>query len=349
MLKAKDENDLEKELLTNEAMAFLMKLHRRFEKGMRALHEKQEWRASIERKHFLQETKHIREGRWNIKPVRADLQDRRVVVSHSAIDQEKVLSVIKEGASLFTADFTSNEVQLFENRICSQYNLKQLIKRDSGVLTSYKTAFMIIPRRWNEQEENIQVGGETMSAGLFDFGLYVFHNTTSLMQQRSAPYVCLKGLKTYQEAMFWNSVFSFVEKEMKLIEGTIKASVLIRDINSIYELEEVLYELRTHCAGIHFDPEQNGIMTDTARFVISIGHKRNTHVIAHSSIENKRQKRESLFELGKLKAMEGFDGTCVTDANLVGVMKGIWNHYMPEPNQIWKKRHEFSTPLVIVN
>ena len=82
----------------------------------------------------------------------------------------------------------------------SQYNLKQLIQKDVGVLTSYPIAFMITPRKWNDQEENVHIGGETMSAGLFDFGLYVFHNTTSLLQHRSAPYVCLKGLKSYRRS-----------------------------------------------------------------------------------------------------------------------------------------------------
>ncbi len=353
MIETKGANSVENELLTNEAMEFLMKLHRRFKKDLIVLHQQQELKNSIECNRFLPETKHIREGSWTIKPVRADLQDRRVVVSHSAIDKEKVLSSIKAGARQFSADFTSDEVRLFDDQMSSQYTLKQLIQKDVGVLSSYPIAFMITPRKWSDQEENVHIGGETMSAGLFDFGLYVFHNTTSLLQHRSAPYVCLKGLKSYQEAMFWNSVFSFAEKEMKLLEGTIKASVLIRDDNSIYQIEEILYELRNHCAGLHLDLEEDGVIKDTARFVISIGHKRNTHVIANASIENKGQHSDdhagTLFELGTLKAMEGFDGTCVTDANLVGMMRAIWNHYMPEPNQIWKKRHEFSMSHVLVN
>nr|WP_255639874.1 hypothetical protein [Pseudalkalibacillus hwajinpoensis] len=200
---------------------------------------------------------------------------------------------------------------------------------------------MITPSDWRRKDT---INGLQMSASLVDFGLYVFHHTETLKRNGSAPYLCLKGLATYEEAKWWNNVLTYLEREMNLTEGTMKATITIT-MENVHQTEEMLYELRNHCAGIHLIEGNRGI-TDVARSVISIGHKRKTHVISEGS-EKKRQ--ADLFETLTREAVEGFDGKCVTDASLIQMIKGIWNHYMPEPNQIWKKRNEYLSILADLN
>nr|WP_255648153.1 hypothetical protein [Pseudalkalibacillus hwajinpoensis] len=195
---------------------------------------------------------------------------------------------------------------------------------------------MITPSDWRRNDD---LNGLCLSASLVDFGLYIFHHTETLVRNGSAPYLCLKGLATYEEARWWNTLISYLEREQNLKEGTIKASISITGEN-VHHLEEILYELRDHCAGIHLVAEDGRGITDVARYVISIGHKRKTHVI-REGLASERNTNADLFEQGTREAVEGFDGICVTDPDLLKMMEGIWNHYMPEPNQIWKKRQEY--------
>ncbi|PFG12574.1 hypothetical protein [Bacillus sp. es.036] len=323
------------DLLTNEAMMFLEKLHRRFHQDLHQLEEQQNRTSNGQ---LLMETKDIREASWEVKNVRKDLQERRVVLKNSASPLEAVPQ--KSGANLFIADYFAESLS-FTDRLIAQENLKSFIQKNFFHTVQKPIAVMITPSDWRRKDT---INGLQMSASLVDFGLYVFHHTETLKRNGSAPYLCLKGLATYEEAKWWNNVLTYLEREMNLKEGTMKATITIT-MENVHQTEEMLYELRNHCAGIHLIEGNRGI-TDVARYVISIGHKRKTHVISEGS-EKKRQ--ADLFETLTREAVEGFDGKCVTDASLIQMIKGIWNHYMPEPNQMWKKRHEYLSILADLN
>ncbi|QHA91459.1 hypothetical protein [Bacillus sp. N1-1] len=324
------------DLLTHEAMVFLEKLHRRFHQDLQQLEEHQN-RTSMNGQ-LLLDTKDIREASWEVKPVRKDLQERRVVLKNSASQLESVHP--QSGANLFIADYFTESLS-FTDRLITQENLKSFIQKNFFHTVPKPIAVMITPSDWRRKDT---INGLQMSASLVDFGLYVFHHTETLKRNASAPYLCLKGLATYEEAKWWNNVLSYLESEMNLKEGTMKATITIT-MENVHQTEEMLYELRNHCAGIHLIEGNRGI-TDVARYVIGIGHKRKTHVISEGSI---KKPQADLFETGTREAVEGFDGKCVSDASLIQMMKGIWNHYMPEPNQIWKKRHEYLSVLADLN
>jgi malate synthase len=324
------------DLLTHEAMVFLEKLHRRFHQDLQQLEEHQN-RTSMNGQ-LLLDTKDIREASWEVKPVRKDLQERRVVLKNSASQLESVHP--QSGANLFIADYFTESLS-FTDRLIAQENLKSFIQKNFFHTVPKPVAVMITPSEWRRKDT---INGLQMSASLVDFGLYVFHHTETLKRNGSAPYLCLKGLATYEEAKWWNNVLSYLESEMNLKEGTMKATITIT-MENVHQTEEMLYELRNHCAGIHLIEGNRGI-TDVARYVIGIGHKRKTHVISEGSI---KKLQADLFETGTREAVEGFDGKCVTDASLIQMMKGIWNHYMPESNQMWKKRHEYLSVLADLN
>ena len=335
-------------LLTQEAMGFLLKLHRQFETDMTDLHELVKKNEEVQNG-FLSNTKSVRETNWTVKNVRADLQDRRVIVRHSAVNKERLQTSLQSGAKVFAADLMSEPVLTYKQIMASHANVNEEIRRNSNELNVYPTSFMMIPRQWNMKEENVSVDGIAMSAGLFDFGLYLFHNTLPLLQKGSAPYFGLTGFTSYHEAEFWNNVFCFAEKEMNLLEGTVKASVLI-GCDGVYQVEEMLYELRNHCAGIHLETDKKQSIMDAARYAIKVAHKRNTHVICDDSSKGcDTGDKLKQFEFETVGVVEGFDGTCVSDTNRIDMVNAIYNHYMPEPNQIWKKRNDCIAFLETVN
>ncbi|WP_347550920.1 hypothetical protein ABFG93_04260 [Pseudalkalibacillus hwajinpoensis] len=323
-------------VLTQETMQFLQKLHCQFEAEINELSRQKPTLTLEEKRGFLSESENVREAPWTVSPVRADLQDRRIIIKQSAEDRDNLLSSYQGGASLLTCDF--DEYLSLDKRMVAQENVKELIQRTNQVV-HYPTAIMMIPRKWDAMEEHYRINGKRISAGLFDFGLYVFHNAQALQKNRSAPYVYLKGIGSYKEARLWNHIFTFTENELNLLNGTIKASILIESENSIYQSEEMLYELKQHSAGLHV---LSTLDAASAHYAIYIAHKRLAHVIYEQSSESSFYdgglNSGEQFETGTQKAVEGFDGTCVTDSNLIGMMRAIWNHYMPEPNQIWKKR-----------
>lgn len=319
-------------LLTQEAMVFLEKLHRRFHQDLQQLGEHQTNNRQLTEAH-------IRNTNWEVKPVRKDLQDRRIVLKNSATNLETVLDSRQPGTNLFIADYSYESLSL-KDRLNAQERVKMFLQQNYFHTVPKPMAIMITPSDWRKSDD---LNGLCLSACLVDVGLYLFHHTETLVRNGSAPYLCLKGLATYEEARWWNSVISYLERETNLKEGTIKASISISGEN-VHHLEEMLYELRDHCAGIHLVAEEDRGITDVERYVISIGHKRKTHVI-REDLASDRNTNAALFEQGTREVVEGFDGKCVTDANLIKMMKGIWNHYMPEPNQIWKKRQEYLSLL----
>ncbi|WP_087435669.1 malate synthase A [Paenibacillus apiarius] len=252
------------DILTPEALDFLGKLHERFNPrrcellAVRA--ERQRRLDAGDLPHFLEETKHIRDGGWTVASVPADLQDRRVEITGPSGDAKMVINALNSGAKGFMADFEDANSPTWENTIRGQINMRDAIRRTISYTSpegkSYRlnerTAFLLIrPRGWHLEEKHIRIGGENAAGSLVDFGLYFYHNAQALIQNGSGPYFYLPKLESHLEARLWNDVFVFAQQELGIPQGTIKATVLIETILATFEADEILYELREHSAGLN--------------------------------------------------------------------------------------------------
>eukprot|EP01030_Chromulinospumella_sphaerica_P025662 gene25662-25820_t len=209
---------------------------------------------------FLPATAAIRAADWTVAPIPADLQDRRVEIT-GPVDRKMILNALNSGARVFMADFEDATAPTWANLIEGQVNLKdrwsgQLAHTDAKTGKAYalgpNPAVLIIrPRGWHLPERHLQVDGETVSGALFDFGLYLFHNARAALAQGSGPYFYLPKLESHLEARLWNDVFVHAQQRLDLPVGVIKATVLIETIPAAFEMDEILYELRDHMAGLN--------------------------------------------------------------------------------------------------
>src|SRR5919197_2654250 len=251
-----------KEVLSPEALEFVAGLHRRFnprrEELLRAREERQERIAAGELPDFLPETREIREGDWQVAPVPRDLLDRRVEIT-GPVDRKMVINALNSGARCFMADFEDANSPTWENCFEGQANLIDAIERTIELVTPDKeyrlndeTAVLVVrPRGWHLPERHLLVDGEPISGSLFDFGLYMVHGAPRLLQRGTGPYFYLPKLESHLEARLWNDVFAFAQDALGIPRGTIKATVLLEVITSAYEMDEILYELRDHSAGLN--------------------------------------------------------------------------------------------------
>src|SRR3972149_1825097 len=250
------------EVLTPEALEFVAELQRRFNPtrkqllGRRA--ERQARFDAGERPEFLPETKSVRDdASWRVAPAPADLQDRRVEITGPA-ERKMVINALNSGARVFMADFEDANTPSWQNMVEGQVNLIDAVRRrielrqeDGRVYRlNERTAVLLVrPRGWHLDEKHALVDGEPVSASLFDFGLYFFHNRAALKERGTGPYFYLPKLESHLEARLWNDVFSFAEQRLGVAHGSIKACVLIETVLAAFEVEEILYELRDHSAG----------------------------------------------------------------------------------------------------
>lgn len=251
-------------ILTPEALAFVVKLQRHFNKTrLNLLAARVERQKSIDAGNlpdFLPETKEIREGDWTAAPIPADLQDRRVEIT-GPVDRKMIINALNSGAKMFMADFEDSNSPTWSNNIEGQINLRDAINKtisyenpDNG--KSYKlneqiATLLVRPRGWHLVEKHVLVDGEEMSGSLFDFGLYFFHNVKQLLANGTGPYFYLPKMESHLEARLWNDVFVLAQNELGIPQGTIKATCLIETITATFELHEFIYELREHMAGLN--------------------------------------------------------------------------------------------------
>ncbi|MBS1611766.1 MAG: malate synthase A [Bacteroidetes bacterium] len=251
-------------ILTPEALAFVVKLQRHFNKTrLNLLAARVERQKSIDAGNlpdFLPETKEIREGDWTAAPIPADLQDRRVEIT-GPVDRKMIINALNSGAKMFMADFEDSNSPTWSNNIEGQINLRDAINKtisyenpDNG--KSYKlneqiATLLVRPRGWHLPEKHVKVDGEEMSGSLFDFGLYFFHNVKQLLANGTGPYFYLPKMESHLEARLWNDVFVLAQNELGIPQGTIKATCLIETITATFELHEFIYELREHMAGLN--------------------------------------------------------------------------------------------------
>src|SRR3989449_11559441 len=250
-------------VLGSAAIAFLSALARRFEATRQALLERRRQRQQEldagRLPDFLAETRDIREREWTVAPIRPDLLDRRVEIT-GPVDRKMVINALNSGASVFMADFEDSNAPTWENNVRGQQNLRDAVAGTISFASpegkryalDVRTAtLMVRPRGWHLVEKHLLVDGQPISASLFDFGLYFFHNARRLQERGQVPAFYLPKLESHLEARLWNDVFNAAQDALSIEQGTIKATVLIETILAAFEMDEILYELRDHVVGLN--------------------------------------------------------------------------------------------------
>jgi malate synthase len=381
-------NEQSNEILTPEAVQFVVDLERRFGPRRRELlaarAERQARLDAGERPGFLPQTAEIRKGNWTVAPLAADLLDRRVEIT-GPVDRKMMINALNSGASVFMADFEDANTPTWSNLMEGHCNLRDAIRRtityvDPSTSKLYKlepkTAVLLVrPRGWHLPENHVVVDGRPMSGSLFDFGLYFWHNAKELIARGTGPYFYLPKMESHLEARLWNDVFLYSQKSLGIKPGAIKATVLIETILATFEMDEILYELREHSSGLNAgrwdyifsfikkfsnDPAcvvpDRGRVTMTTHFMrsyskllIKVCHRREVHGMGGMSayIPNKRDVAANQIAMEQVRAdkereaSDGHDGTWVAHPGLVALAKEVFDHYMPQANQIFRKLEDF--------
>src|SRR5215472_2140571 len=374
-------------VLTPEAIDFAVELEREFGPERRRLLAR---RTELQRRldsrwkpDFLPETKVIRDGDWRVAPIPRDLQDRRVEIT-GPTDRKMVINALNSGANVFMADFEDANPPTWQNLIEGQINLIDAVRRtitfeDAQTGRHYslnsKTAVLFVrPRGWRLPEAHVLVDGGPMSGALFDFALFFFHNAKELLARGTGPYFYLPKLESHFEARLWNSVFLHAQTRLGLPKSTIRATVLIETILAAFEMDEILYELRDHSAGLNcgrwdyifsfikkFAEDPNCVLPDrgqvtmTTHFLRSYSllliktcHRREIHAMGGMAAQIPIRDDPVANEAAMAKvradkqreAGDGHDGTWVAHPGLVPIAKEIFDRAMPKPNQIARKRQD---------
>ncbi len=251
------------QILTPQAITFVAKLARKFEKRRRELMAQRVKRQAEfdigKLPDFLPETRSIRESEWSVGPIPSDLQDRRVEIT-GPTDRKMVINALNCGANVFMADFEDSNAPTWSNMIEGQINLCDAIRRSitfqspegkQYLLNPQTATLMVRPRGWHLLEQHMHIDGEPVSGAIFDFALYVFHNAKEAITRNTGPYFYLPKMESHLEARLWNDIFVMAQRELGLPLGTIKGTVLIETVLAAFEMDEILYELRDHCVGLN--------------------------------------------------------------------------------------------------
>ncbi|HEU5452826.1 MAG TPA: malate synthase A [Terriglobales bacterium] len=370
----------EEEILTRRAVAFLNKLSRRFEDQRQELLARRRLRQQEldggKSPEFLPETAAIRRQDWKVAPIPADLRDRRVEIT-GPVDRKMIINGLNSGASVFMADFEDSNSPTWRNNIEGQLNLRDAVRGTISYVSpegkryelGQKLATLLVrPRGWHLDERHFEVDGKPISASLFDFGLYFFHNAAALIEKGSGPYFYLPKMESHLEARLWNEVFNFAQDELGIPRGTIRATVLIETVLAAFEMDEILYELREHSAGLNcgrwdyifsfikkFRSRPGYVLPNRAEItmerhflksyvelLIHTCHRRGIHAMggmaAQIPIKNDSAANTRAIEkvhMDKVReARAGHDGTWVAHPGLVAVAKAVFDEHMPDANQI---------------
>ncbi len=377
-------------VLTPEVLELVVALEREFrgrrEELLLARAVRQERIAAGELPSFLESTRAVREGDWQVAPVPADLQDRRVEITGPAGDRKMVINAFNSGARMYMADFEDANSPTWENVLGGQQNLSDAIERAISLeqgekryaLNDEVAVLLVRPRGWHLQERHVEVDGKHVSAGLFDFGVYLHRNAERLLERATGPYFYLPKLESHLEARLWNDVFEFAQDRLGLERGTIKATVLIETILAAFEMEEILYELRDHSAGLNagrwdyifsvikkFRDREEFVLPDRAQVTMTVPfmraytellvrtcHKRGAHAIGGMAAFIPSRRDPEVTELALTRVREdkrresgdGFDGTWVAHPDLVQVAMAEFGAVLGDrPNQLERLREDVST------
>jgi len=373
-------------VLTPEALEFVAKLVRTFSARREELLRKREVRqaeiAAGNMPDFLPETAHIRESDWKVAPIPADLLDRRVEIT-GPVDRKMIINALNSGASVFMADFEDANSPTWANVVGGQVNLMDAIRRtisfenEAGkryALNADTATLMVRPRGFHLVERHFEVDGAPAPAMLFDFGLFFFHNAQALRQAGTGPYFYLPKMQSHLEARLWNDVFVHAQAAVGVPRGTIRATVLIETLPAAFEMDEILYELREHSAGLNCGrwdyifstiktlrhdagfvlPDRGQVTMEVpflrayTQLLIKTCHRRGIHAMGGmaAQIPIKDDPEANARALEKVRAdklrevREGHDGTWVAHPALVPIAKQVFDEGMPAPNQIGRARED---------
>ncbi len=368
------------EILTPQALDFVATLHREFNGRREALLHKRAERTTAllngQLPDFLPETAEIRNGGWQVAATPADLQKRWAEITGPA-DRKMMINALNSGANVFMVDFEDSLAPHWDIVMHGQINLHDAVRREisfenpDGRLYTLndQTAVMLVrPRGWHLPEKHVLVDGVPISASLFDFGLYFFHNARALIESGNGPYFYLPKLESHLEARLWNEVFTFAQDMVGIPRGTIRATVLIETILAAFEIEEILYELRDHSAGCNagrwdyifsmikkFAQRADFILPDRGQITMMVPfmraytellvrtcHKRGAHAIGGMAafIPSRRDAAVNDVAMAKVRedkqreASDGFDGTWLAHPDLVPIALEVFEQALGEkPNQ----------------
>lgn len=329
---------------------------------------------------FLAETKHIRDGDWKIAPIPTALECRRVEITGPA-ERKMVINALNSGADAYMTDFEDSNTPNWDNQLTGQLNMIEAVRKTISLEQngkSYKlnekiATLLVRPRGWHLDEKHVLVDGKRISGGIFDFALFMFHNAKEQLARGAGPYFYLPKLESYLEARLWNDVFVMTQNELGLPQGTIKATVLIETILAAFEMDEILYELREHSAGLNagrwdyifscikkFKLDKDFCLADRAKvtmtapfmrayalLLLQTCHKRNAPAIGGMSalipIKNDPARNDAAMagvRVDKARdAADGYDGGWVAHPGLVELSMAEFKKVLGDkPNQIGKQR-----------
>lgn len=374
------------EILSPAALDFLTRLHVAFKDRRRELLVRRNRRqADFDAGNFpdfLTETKDIRDGDWQVAPIPADLADRRIEIT-GPVDRKMIVNGLNSGARVFMADFEDASSPTWENMIGGQINIRDAILRqidftaDNGKryeLCADPAVLMVRARGWHMEEKHLVFEGESLSAGLVDFGLCFFHNAKALIERGSGPYFYLPKLESHLEARLWNDIFNFSQDALGIPRGTIRATVLIETIPAAFEMDEILFELKDHSAGLncgrwdyifsfikclqaHPDcvlPDRSQVTMDVhflssySQLLVRTCHRRGVHAMGGmaAQIPIKGDPEANDRAVAKVcadkerEARNGHDGSWVAHPDLIAPAMSVFDRYLDGPNQIANKRED---------
>ena len=374
-------------VLTKEAVAFIADLQRKFngrrEELLAARVERQKRLDAGEKPDFVAATAKIRESDWTVAPLPKDILDRRVEIT-GPVDRKMIINALNCGANVFMADFEDASTPTWANMIEGQFNLADAVRRqidfvDPNNGRTYKlndkiATLFVRPRGWHLLEKHVTVDGKPMSGSLFDFGLYFFHNAKEALARGTGPYFYLPKMENHLEARLWNDVFVHAQDALGVPQKSIKATVLIETILATYEMDEILWELKDHSAGLNcgrwdyifsfikkFREQEWSVLPDrgqvgmTSHFLRSYSqlliktcHRREVHAMGGmaAQIPIKNDPAANDEAMGRVRADkkreagDGHDGTWVAHPGLVEIAKSEFDAVMKEANQIARKRQD---------
>jgi malate synthase len=376
-------------VLTPEALELVAALEREFggrrEELLLARAERADRIAAGELPDFLEETRSVREGEWQVTPVPDDLQDRRVEITGPAGDRKMVINAFNSGARTYMADFEDANSPTWENVVGGQQNLTDAIERTISVETPEKSyalkdevaVLLVRPRGWHLVERHVEIDGRPVSASLFDFGVYFARNAQRLLDSGTGPYFYLPKLESHLEARLWNDVFLLAQDRLGIPRGTIKATVLVETILAAFEMDEILYELRDHSAGLNagrwdyifsaikkFRDRDDFVLPDRIQVTMTVPfmraytellvkttHRRGAHAMGGMAafIPSRRDAAVNETALAKVRedkqreSGDGFDGTWVAHPDLVPTAQKEFDAVLgARPNQLERQRDDVS-------
>ena len=372
------------EILTDEALLFVEEIEKKFgERRRELLKERKKRQIEIDRgvfPNFLSNTKNIRNSNWKVAPVPDDLIDRRVEIT-GPVDRKMIINALNSPVKVFMADFEDSNSPTWENIINGQINLRDAVSRTISFTNTQNEKFyklnnkiatlMVRPRGWHLSEKNILFNGAPISASIFDFSLYFYHNAKGLIKNGTGPYFYLPKLESHLEARLWNDIFVFSQKKLGIPNGTIKSTVLIETILAAFEMDEILYELKEHSAGLNcgrwdyifsfikkFKSFSNFVLPDRSEITMSrhflssyvkllvhTCHKRGVHAMggmaAQIPIKNNEKENQDAMKMVQIdkerEASAGHDGTWIAHPGLSNIALLAFNKEMPDSNQIQRK------------